>query len=123
MGYNADEIGQWPSALHTLQAELVAAGVESMPDPDDANHHHWLALDSLLRVIGMDRSTLPADWEETGLLPFDEWDGRVYVLALEELFAEVPILLTSGHPAIVRYRQTIDGLEVDRQLRDALDGT
>jgi hypothetical protein len=39
MGYNADEIGQWLAALDTLQAELVAAGVESMPDPDDADHH------------------------------------------------------------------------------------
>jgi hypothetical protein len=81
-----------------------------------------LALDSLLRVIGMEQSTLPSDWQETGLLPFDEWDGCVYVLALEELFAEVPILLTSGHPAIVRYRQTMDGIDVDRQLREALDG-
>jgi len=122
MGSNADYISQWLAALDTLQAELVAAGVESMPDPDDAAHCPWLALDSLLRVLGMDQSTVPADWQETGLLPFDEWDGRVYVLALEELFAEVPILLTSDHPAIVRYRQAMNEAEVDRQLGEALDG-
>jgi hypothetical protein len=53
MGYNTDEIVQWLAALDTLEADLAAAGVGVMPDPDD-DTYRWFEFEGLLRTIGVD---------------------------------------------------------------------
>jgi hypothetical protein len=117
MGYNTDEIVQWLAALDMLEADLAAAGVGVIPDPDD-DTYRWFEFEGLLRTIGADPAAFPGGWEDW----VEEWGDRHYVTDFGELFAQLPILLTSDHPAMVRYRQAMHGVEADRQLREAIPG-
>jgi hypothetical protein len=122
MGLNADELDQWLHAIHTLKAALMTAGVEVMPDPDDPEGEESLVVESRCQVIGVDSSAILAAWEDQYSIGDYDADNRPMVNDLGELFALVPTLLTSPHPAIAAYRQAITGVDVDRQIREALDG-
>jgi hypothetical protein len=119
MGHNADEISRWLGAIHELEAALIAAGVEEYPE-EEGDCHSFI-FEDLLEVIGVDTGALPIGWENWGILDIDESD-RYVVHDLGELFAEFPGLLTSAHPAIVAYRQALNSINVDRQIREALEG-
>jgi hypothetical protein len=44
------------------------------------------------------------------------------IVDLGEWFAVFPVLLASSHPAVVAYRQALNSVDVDRQIREALEG-
>jgi hypothetical protein len=119
MGLNADEISRWFGAIDELKAALIAAGVKEYPEEEEG--FYSFIFEDLLKVIGVDTSALPIGWENWGIVDIDESD-RYVVHNLGELFAEFPVLLTSSHPAIVAYRQALNSIDVDRQMREVLEG-
>jgi hypothetical protein len=117
-GYNADEIGGWIGAIRQLESALIDAEVKESKDYPDEDH--WFVFEHMLEVIGVDQAALPAGWEDEGLWEYDQ-DDRHLVVDLGELFATFPVLFTSSHPAVVTYKKTLDGLEIDRQTREILE--
>jgi hypothetical protein len=122
MGLNADELNEWLPAIDVLKSALISADVEVVPDPDDPDGEDYLLVESLCRVIGIDSAPILAAWEDDYSIGDYDAADRPMVNDLGELFAVVPILLTSTHPAIVTYRQAITQIELARQVSEAIEG-